>query len=130
MTEESQLKTELVKQCKAMGWYARRIEDKFAVGILDIHIVPTNCQTLFVEAKVTDGLVFRPTERQFIEGRRIIEARGFAQPVLIGWRQDIMHIADWAREAYITRAFKQPSGMNYAQTIGEWLHGKQYNNQS
>lgn len=125
MTEESQLKTELVKQCKSVGWYARRIEDQFAVGVLDIHIVPPGFQTLFIEAKIVDGMVFRPTERQFVEGLRIIEAKGLAIPVLIGWRNKIMYIADWGREAYITRAFRQPDGMNYVQALGVWMYGKQ-----
>ena len=100
------------------------------MGILDIVIVPNAypaiAPVLFVEAKVTDGLKFAPTERQYVEGLRIIEARGSAIPILVGWRQEIMYIADWGREAFITRAFKQPDGSNYAHTIEVWLHGKQY----
>lgn len=125
MTEESQLKTQLVKQCRERGWYARRIEDQYAVGVLDVIIVPTGYPTLFVEGKVTDGLKFAPTDRQFIEGRRVIEAHGLAVPILVGWRQEVMYIADWDREAFITKAFKQYGSMNYAQTIEEWLRGKQ-----
>jgi hypothetical protein len=128
MSEESQLKTELVKQCKAMGWYARRIEDGYGVGILDITIVPTGYPTLFVEGKVTDGLKFAPSERQYIEGLRVIEAHGIAVPVLIGWRNQIMYVADWGREAFITKAFRQYGNMNYAQTIEEWLRGKRDSN--
>jgi hypothetical protein len=124
LSEESILKTELVKQCKARGWYARRIEDGYGVGILDITIVPTGYPTLFVEGKVTDGLKFAPSERQYVEGIRVIEAKGIAFPVLIGWRSQVMYIADWGREAFITKAFKQPSGANYVGTIEEWLRGK------
>jgi hypothetical protein len=125
LTEESQLKTELVKQCKAMGWYARRIEDGYGVGILDITIVPTGFMALFVEGKVTDGLKFAPSERQYVEGLRVIEARGLAVPILVGWRNQVMYIADWGREAFITKAFRQYDNMNYAQTIQEWIRGKQ-----
>lgn len=124
MSEESQLKTELVSQCKAMGWYARRIEDGYGVGILDIIIVPRDYVTIFVEAKVTDGLKFAPTERQYVEGIRVINAQGSAVPILVGWRSEIMYIADWGREAFITRAFKQPVNYNYAQTIEEWIKWK------
>ena len=124
MSEESTLKTELVKQCKAMGWYARRIEDGYGVGILDIIIVPTGFPTLFVEGKVTDGLKFAPSERQYVEGLRVIEAHGIAVPILVGWRNQIMYIADWGREAFITKAFRQYGSINYAQTIEEWLRGK------
>jgi hypothetical protein len=127
-TEESDLKTELVKQCKAMGWYARRIEDSYGVGILDIIIVPTGFPVLFVEGKVTDGLKFAPSERQYVEGVRIIQAHGFAVPILVGWRNKIMYVADWDDEAYITKALRQPDNMNYAQTIKEWLDGKQRSN--
>jgi hypothetical protein len=124
LTEESQLKTELVKQCKAMGWYARRIEDGYGVGILDIVIVPRGSPTLFVEGKVTDGMKFAPTERQYVEGLRVIEAKGLALPILVGWRNEIMYVANWDREAFITKAFRQPDKMNYAQTIEEWIRGK------
>lgn len=126
--EESHLKTQLVRQCKERGWYARRFEDQYAVGVLDVVIVPTKHQTLFVEGKVTDGIKFVPTDRQFIEGRRIIESGGLALPILVGWRQDRMYIADWGREAYITKAFAQYGTLNYAQTIEEWLNGKQHRN--
>jgi hypothetical protein len=126
MSEESQLKTELVKQCKATGWYARRIEDGYGVGILDIIIIPHGSYTLFVEGKVTDGLKFSPSERQYVEGLRVMEARGHALPILVGWRNQTMYIASWGREAFITKAFRQPDNANYAQTIGAWLYGKHY----
>jgi hypothetical protein len=125
MSEESQLKSELVRQCKAMGWYARRIEDGYGVGILDVIIVPSKHPTLFVEGKVTDGIKFAPTERQYIEGMRIIQAAGQALPILVGWRQETMYIANWGSEAFITKAYRQPDRMNYAQTIKEWLDGRQ-----
>lgn len=124
--EESHLKTQLVRQCKERGWYARRFEDQYAVGVLDIIIVPTGFNTLFLEAKVTDGLKFAPTERQYIEGQRVLEASGHALPILVGWRQQRMYIADWGREAYITKAFAQYGSLNYAQTIEEWIRGKYY----
>jgi hypothetical protein len=124
MREESQLKTELVKQCKARGWYARRIEDGFGVGILDVIIVPHGSYTLFVEGKVTDGLKFAPSERQYVEGLRVMEARGHALPILVGWRNQTMYIANWGREAFITKAFRQPDNANYAQAIEEWVRGK------
>jgi len=126
LSEESVLKTELVKQCKTMGWYARRIEDGYGVGILDITIVPTGHPTLFVEGKVTDGLKFAPTERQYVEGLRVMEAHGLALPILVGWRNQVMYIANWGREAFITKAFRQPNNANYAQTLKEWLNGKQH----
>jgi len=123
-TEESDLKTKLVKQCKDLGWYARRIEDQFAVGTLDTIIVPSgNNPVLFVEGKVTDGLKFGPTERQYIEGERIRDANGYAKPVLVGWRSTVMYVSFWKREAYITKSFKQPLGRNYAETIKDWLDG-------
>lgn len=124
MNHETELKTELVRQCRKLGWYARRIEDQYAVGILDIIIVPPNHFTLFVEAKITDGLKFAPTPRQYVEGLEIIKASGCAFPVIIGWRQEIMYIGDWAHEAFITKAYRQPDGMNYAETIKEWISGR------
>lgn len=124
MTEESDLKRELVRQCKVAGYYARRIEDQYGVGILDIVVVPTDYVTLFIEAKVTDGMKFGPTERQYVEGQRILAAKGAAMPILVGWRQKIMYVADWGREAFITRAFKQPEGVDYAGTIGAWAKWK------
>jgi hypothetical protein len=122
--EESLLKSRLVEQCRAKKWYARRIEDAFAVGILDIIIVPTGFPTLFVEGKITDGLKFGPTDRQYIEGVKILQALGNGMPLLIGWRSQVMYVSNrWNRDGdYITRAFKQPDGAGYADTIEAWLH--------
>jgi hypothetical protein len=128
-SEESTLKTEFVKQCRGMGWYARRIEDKFAVGILDITVVPKGKPTLFIEAKIIEGLKFAPTDRQYVEGARIFNAQGHAIAVLIGWRNERMYIANnWSKEgALIANAFMQPVHTNYAQALGVWLDGKQSN---
>jgi hypothetical protein len=125
-TEESELKTKLVQQCRERGWYARRIEDQFAVGILDVTVAISWRPVLFIEAKVTDGLKFSPTERQYIEGLQINKANSCAIAILVGWRDKVMYVDDWYREVFITKAFAQPKGLNYAETLEEWFtNGRQ-----
>lgn len=66
-SHESNHKTKLVKALKERGWYARRIEDQYAVGIPDILVGIPFGPTLMVEAKMVAHQSFGPTPRQMIE---------------------------------------------------------------
>ena len=69
-SHESNHKTKLVKALKERGWYARRIEDQYAVGIPDILVGVPFGPTLMVEAKMVPHQSFGPTPRQMIELQR------------------------------------------------------------
>jgi hypothetical protein len=82
------------------GGYARRVEDKFAVGVLDMIFKLPGYPIVFAEAKLlVGGFKFAPSGRQYIEGQRLIAAR--LLPILIGWKDGQMYLSPWAEEADI-----------------------------
>lgn len=76
MKSESELKSDFVKKVRLEtaqipGWYARRIEDQYAVGIPDMLFGIPSGQAILIEAKrVLTGTAFAPTARQWIELQR------------------------------------------------------------
>jgi hypothetical protein len=55
------------------------------------------------EGKIIDGLAFAPTERQWVEGQRIIAA-GMAA-ILIGWKRSEMFVSPWVKKAHCDACF-------------------------
>jgi hypothetical protein len=56
---EANLKRDLVRQLLQEGGYGRRIEDKYAVGTLDL-LLMTKRFVIYAEAKIMKGLVTLP----------------------------------------------------------------------
>jgi hypothetical protein len=122
MNLESKFKVELVKGCKARGAYARRHEDRYALGLLDMAIKFPGHPHLLAEGKLVPHQSFGPTLRQHLEGQRYEAAGGLC--ALIGWdpKTKVMFIHPWAETA--TRAASFPPGGSYkdhAETLEEWL---------
>jgi hypothetical protein len=122
---ESELKANLVKECRDLGAYARRLEDRYAIGLLDLTIKFPSLPHLLAEGKVIMHQAFAPTLRQYEEGQRYIAAGGVC--ALIGWDVNTkqMFIHHWAKKA--SKADSFPFGGSYksdAQTLWEWLEGK------
>ncbi len=124
MNLESELKTELVAACRKMGAYARRLEDRFAIGLLDLDIKFLGHPHLKAEAKIVEHQLFQPTGRQYIEGQRYIDAGGLC--CLIGWdkKTKVMFIHPWAKTALKADSFTPASGStrSHAETLLEWLN--------
>ena len=78
----------MVKSVKDAGGYARRIEDQYAVGIVDTILIPRNLPVFMAEVKIVKSRSFAPTPRQYVELCKIAEAggnMGYVIPVVIGW---------------------------------------------
>lgn len=122
MNLESQLKTELVAACRKLGAYARRLEDRYALGLLDLTIKFPGHPHLFAEAKLVPHQSFAPTPRQYLEGERYIAADGWC--VLIGWdqRTKAMFVHPWAKTATKDASFP-PGGSfkDHAETLKDYL---------
>jgi hypothetical protein len=119
---ESKYKTNLVAECRKLGAYARRLEDRYAIGLLDLTIKFPGYPHLLAEGKIVEHQSFAPTLRQYEEGRRYEAAGGLC--ALIGWSKGtkIMFVHLWAETA--TKAESFPPGGSYkehAQTLLEWL---------
>lgn len=131
---ENWYKTALVKQARDCGAYARRIEDQYSVGVLDMVFVVPGRPVVFAEGKRIMGKKFGPTPRQGIEGRAI-DVAGIgnkACSLLIGWDvHGLMYICPWLdvwaspqckQEAVAADVcFKQLPKQNYYQTLMEYL---------
>jgi hypothetical protein len=95
---EADRKRALVTGVNALaGGWARRVEDKWAVGALDLIIKLPHLPIVFAEGKIIGGNVFGPTERQWVEGERI-KAAGLCV-LLIGWKGLAIYISPWVKLA-------------------------------
>jgi N-acetyl-anhydromuramyl-L-alanine amidase AmpD len=123
MNLESKYKTELVFECRKLGAYARRLEDRYAIGLLDLTIKFPGYPHILAEGKIVAHQSFAPTLRQYEEGRRYIDAGGLC--CLIGWDRatKAMFIHPWAKAANKANSFTPASGSSkaHAQTLLEWL---------
>jgi hypothetical protein len=122
MNLESKLKAALVTDCKDIGAYARRHEDRYAIGLLDLSIKFLGHPHLLAEAKIVDGQKFAPTPRQYVEGQRYEAAGGLC--ALIGWdkKTKVMFVHPWARWAMKADCFPPGGGYKpYAETLKDYL---------
>src|SRR4249920_718603 len=66
---EAAYKKELVDGINQLpGARARRVEDRWAVGVLDLNIKPLGLPFIMAEGKLIHGYQFAPSEAQYIEG--------------------------------------------------------------
>jgi len=122
MNRESKYKSELVDDCHRLGAYARRHEDRYAIGLLDLAIKFPGHPHLLAEGKLVEHQTFAPTLRQFEEGKRYIAAGGLC--CLIGWdpKTKAMFIAEWAKSALKKDCFPPGGGYKaHAETLRDWL---------
>ncbi len=100
MTDEADRKRKLVREINALpGAYARRIEDRWAVGVLDLVLKLPGHPWMWAEGKIIDGNLFAPSERQWVEGRRILSTG--APVLLFGWKKNVMFVSPWTKQAHI-----------------------------
>ena len=116
---EADYKRELVAGINRLpGGRARRIEDRWAVGVLDLIIKPPGLPFVMAEGKLIDGFVFGPTEAQYVEGLKW-QAAG-VECVLIGWKAGQMYCQSWCEKADCRECFTGP-GVAYAPALVEFL---------
>jgi hypothetical protein len=117
---ESTLKAKLVTECKKLGAYARRHEDRYALGLLDLAIKFPGHPHLLAEGKIVEWQSFGPTPRQYEEGKQYTAAGGLC--CLIGWTKfdKKMYVAAWGKSAKKETSFHSEIG-NQAEQLLEWL---------
>ena len=114
---EADRKVNLVKGVKALGGFARRLEDKYALGLLDLVIKLPGHPLIWAEGKLVDGNLFAPTARQYIEGEAWIKAG--VGVLLIGWQGSLMFISPWVKKADKRECFG--GGPDHAGVLLEYL---------
>ena len=116
---ESAYKRKLVDQINHLsGGRARRIEDRWAVGVLDLIIKIPGHDVVMAEGKVVAGNVFGPSLSQHEEGQRWQDAG--VRCLLIGWKANRMYVSTWCDEADIRHCFSAPS-VSFAEGLMEFL---------
>lgn len=93
--DEAGHKAVIAKTIKVAGGYARRIEDQYAVGILDmVVILPNSTITFFAEFKMVRGLSFGMTPKQHDEAKTITNAHNpHARAVLVGIKDRVLYFS-------------------------------------
>lgn len=95
---ESDYKRRLVKAVNQLpGGWARRVEDRYAVNVLDMIIKLPGHPMFFAEGKIVDGNLFAPTPGQYEEGKQLIRAD--VRVLLLGWKSGLMYISSWTKKA-------------------------------
>ena len=116
---EAAYKHELVTGINRLpGGRARRIEDRWAVGVLDLIIKPPGLPFVMAEGKLIDGFLFGPTAAQWEEGKRWQAAN--VECVLIGWKAGQMYLSRWVEKADCRECFTGP-GVAYAPALVDFL---------
>jgi len=110
MKLEADWKRWMVDSIKAAGGYARRVEDQFAVGTLDLILIHGG-YTVLAEAKRYKGNHFEPTARQHVEMMRIDAAGGKA--ILIGVEPGLVSFSPTTERAYRTDRMVRHYTMDY-----------------
>lgn len=101
---EADHKRELVAAINALpGGRARRIEDRYGTGILDLIIKLPKRPFILAEAKLINGNLFAPTGAQYEEGKKW-QAAG-VNCLLLGWKQGRFYISHWVEKADLRDCF-------------------------
>ena len=114
---ESAYKTKLIAGVNAVpGGYGRRLEDRYAVGLLDMVIKIPGLPWIWAEGKLVDAQAFGPTLRQFEEGKKIQDTATYV--LLIGFKDSLMAISPWVEQAKFKDCFTGPI---HPSTIEEFI---------
>lgn len=97
---------------------ARRIEDRYATGVLDLIIALPRIPIFWAEGKVIKYNMFAPTPIQFQEGLKWLEAG--VRVILIGWHHGAMYLSPWKQEADRRECFGSV-GVDHVKTLMEFM---------
>ena len=104
---EADYKRELVAAINRLpGGHARRIEDRYATGVLDLIIKLPDMPLVMAEGKLIDGNLFAPTGAQYVEGLKW-QAAG-VECLLIGWKHGQMFVSPWIEKSDCRQCFTAP----------------------
>jgi hypothetical protein len=97
---------------------ACRIEDKYRPGVIDMIIKLPGIPMFWAEGKVIKHSMFSPTQAQFEEGQRWLDAG--VRVILIGWHHGAIYLSRWAREADRRECFGAV-GVDHVKTLQEFM---------
>ena len=113
---ESDVKRDIVKAVRAEDGYARRIEDRFSVGMPDLVLMPVRCPVVWAEAKIVLGYIFGPTRRQLIELQKL-HRPPYSISMMIGWKDGKLFISAPKIKIHLEQCDKQEDG----ETVSDFI---------
>jgi hypothetical protein len=123
VSDESELKTQLVKQFQKLGHYGRRVEDRFSVGFPDLVLVPQRYPVFFCEAKIVRNKQwFEPRARQWVELDRLSLSPKHAIPCLLGFDGNETYLHPYAKRAKIVECVKKTSDETIVDFFKRFYH--------
>jgi len=126
--KEADVKRAMVKSIKEHGGYARRIEDQYAVGMVDTILIPKGLPVFMAEVKLVKGITFSPSPRQFVELEQIAATQSYhVIPVVIGYKIESRNYYFHAPQMFIrcVDCFSiTTSDMNFHQQLVQYYHSR------
>lgn len=120
--DESDYKSELVKAGRAFGDYARRLEDRYTVGMPDILYAPKDSVlTLLIEAKLVTGGILSPSPRQGYELDLWNKSGKDRLGLVLGFEKDIMYLTSDLSGAKIGLCARSDPGEPFYHFIRRFL---------
>ena len=113
---ESDVKRDIVNVIRFEGGYARRIEDKFSVGMPDMILIPMRCPVIWAEVKIITGITFGPSPRQLVELRKL-QRPPHSYSVVIGYKDGTHYISEPHLEVNLQACISQ----NPDETLGHMI---------
>lgn len=87
---EADVKRKLVHRMREEGGYARRFEDKWAVGLPDMMLIPKGGPVVWAEVKMITDWKFGPSPRQHEELQRL-ELPPHCRGLVFGWKHGVLY---------------------------------------
>jgi len=106
---EAEVKRKIVDSVRADGGYARRIEDKFTVGMPDVVLIPVQCPVVWIEVKLVPGQLFHPSMRQFVELNKLRRAP-HSTSFVVGWKRNLLYISRPKMDIHLDQCIEQLPG--------------------
>ena len=125
---EADVKRIMAKSMKEHGGYARRIEDQYAVGVMDMILIPLDLPVFMAEVKIVRGQTFGPTARQLLELERIRTVAfkaGHVIPVMIGFKDATYYFHEPKQIIDCRECFSVTSlQMNFHDQLVQYYHSR------
>lgn len=125
---EADVKRKMVREMKAAGHYARRVEDSYAVGIYDLILIPFGLPVFMAEVKMIRGETFGPTMRQQVELERIRyvgHPSGHVIPLMIGFKDGVYYFHPPQMLIYVNACFSvTTSEMPFPDQLIQYFHSR------
>lgn len=122
VSRESKAKTALKKELSDIGHFARRIEDQFAVGVLDMQVAFIHDDKFYlIEAKIVDGQTFGMRDRQFVEALKIKDTGNTAVICLLAGKKDgLWYLHKPSLKTTLSKCVKQEEGEPFETLVNRW----------